>query len=76
MSVVKDPHSPMYVPEENREIARERARQHTAMIADYLAVRDKIRTGITEWDRIQERKGQIGRTTNGTLKTLSKIPQF
>jgi len=59
MSVVKDPHSPMYVPEENREIARERARQHTAMIADYLAVRNKIRTGFNQWDRIQEQKSHI-----------------
>ena len=46
MSVVKDPGSPMFVPEKNREIARERARQHTEMISDYLEVRDKIPSGF------------------------------
>ncbi len=56
----------MYVPEKNREIARERARQHTAMIADYLEVRDKIRTGFNQWDRIQEQKHLILELLGGT----------
>jgi len=49
----------MYVPEKNREIARERANQHKAKIADYLEVRDKIPTGFNQWDRIQEQKKNI-----------------
>jgi len=59
MSVVKDPGSPMFVPEKNREIARERARQHTQMISDYLEVRDKIPTGHNRWERIQAQKKHI-----------------
>lgn len=59
MSVVRDPSSPMFVPEKNREIARERARQHTEMIADYLKVRDKISTGYNRWERIQNQKKRI-----------------
>jgi len=65
MSTVKDPSSPMYVPEENREIARERARQHTAKIADYLEVRDKIPTGFNQWDRIREQKKNIMKILGG-----------
>jgi glutamate 2,3-aminomutase len=59
MSVVNNPDSPMYVPEKNREIARERARQHRAMIADYLEMKDKIPTGFSQWNRIQEQKKNI-----------------
>ncbi len=65
MSVVKDPSSPMYVPEKNREIARERARQHTEMISDYLEVREKIPTGFNRWDRIQDQKKRILKTLGG-----------
>jgi lysine 2,3-aminomutase len=66
MSIVKDPGSPMYVPEKNREIARERARQHTEMISDYLEVKDKIPTGYNRWDRIQEQKKLIQKIFTGT----------
>jgi hypothetical protein len=66
MSIVKDPGSPMYVPEENREIARERARQHTAKIADYLEVQDKIPTGFNQWSRIQDQKKKILKILGGT----------
>jgi glutamate 2,3-aminomutase len=66
MSIVTDRNSPMYVPEENREIARERARQHTAKIADYLDVRDKIPTGFNQWSRIQEQKKKILKVLGGT----------
>lgn len=66
MSIVKDPGSPMHVPEKNREIARERARQHTAMIADYLEVRDKIPTGFNRKDRIQDQKKNILKILGGT----------
>jgi glutamate 2,3-aminomutase len=62
MSVVKDPGSPMFVPEKNREIARERARQHTKMISDYLEVRDKIPTGYNRRERIQAQKKHILKT--------------
>ena len=66
MSIVKDPGSPMHVSEKNREIARERARQHTAMIADYLEVRDKIPTGFNRKDRIQDQKKNILKILGGT----------
>jgi glutamate 2,3-aminomutase len=66
MSVVNKPDSPMYVPEENREIARERARQHREMISDYLEVKDKIPTGFNQWERIQEQKKNILKTMGGT----------
>ena len=65
MSVVKDSGSPMYVPEKNREIARERARQHTEMISDYLEVREKIPTGFNRWERIQGQKKHILKTLGG-----------
>ncbi len=68
MSVVKDPGSPMYVPEENREIARERARQHTGMISDYLEVKDRIPTGFNQWNRIQDQKRKILKVLGGTEK--------
>ena len=66
MSIVKDPDSPMYVSEENREIARERARLHTERIADYLEVRDNIPTGFNRWDRIQEQKKKILKLLGGS----------
>ena len=47
MSILNDPRHPMYIPEKNRKIAQERAEKNTEMIADYLAVRDKIPTGFT-----------------------------
>jgi glutamate 2,3-aminomutase len=65
MSVVKDPGSPMYVPEKNREIARQRAHQHTEMISDYLEVREKILTGTNQWDRIQGQKKHILKILGG-----------
>lgn len=68
MSVVKDESSPMYVPEKNREIARERARLHTEMISDYLKVRDKIPSGTNRWEQIQRQKKQILKILGGTEK--------
>jgi glutamate 2,3-aminomutase len=65
MSVVKEPGSPMYVPEENREIARKRARKHTEMIADYLQARDKIPTGFNQWGRIQEQRQRVLKVLGG-----------
>jgi len=66
MSVVKNPDSPMYVPKENREIALERSRQHRDMIADYLKVRGKIRTGFNQWERIKKQKHRILDILGGT----------
>lgn len=66
MSAVNNPDSPMYVPEENREIARERARQHKAMISDYLEVKDTIPIGFNQWERIQKQKKNILNILRGT----------
>lgn len=67
MSIVKDPGTPMYVPERNREIARERSRQHKEMISEYLEARDKIPTGYNRWDRIQGQKKLILKILKGTI---------
>ncbi|MFC1627888.1 KamA family radical SAM protein [Gemmatimonadota bacterium] len=59
MSVVRDPQSPMYVSEENREIARERSRKHTETIKGFLEVRDSIPTGYNRRERILQQKELI-----------------
>ena len=59
MTVVNDPKSPMYVSEENRRIARQRAEKHVERIADYLEAEDKIPTGFKLWARIQHRRKRI-----------------
>ncbi len=56
----------MYVPEENRKIARERAADHVARIEDYLAFRDRIPTGHSQWDRIQVNRKHILKVLKGT----------
>ena len=66
MSVMNDPNSPMYVSEENRKVARERAKQHVALIQDYLDVRDEIPTGFLSWARIQENKQRILNVLKGS----------
>jgi len=68
MSVVKDPRSPMYVPEENRKIARERAKKHAETIADYLDLKDRIPTGYNRWERIQKNKEHILEVMGGSPK--------
>jgi lysine 2,3-aminomutase len=65
MSVVKDPTSPMYIPEENRQIARERAKTYVELISDYLEARDKIPTGFTLFDQYKENKKRILRVLGG-----------
>lgn len=65
MSVTKDPKSPLYVPEKNRRIARERANEHVKLIADYLEVKDQIPTGFHCWDRIQESKKRVMKILGG-----------
>ncbi len=66
MSFVNDPESPMYVPEENRRIARERVKQHVKLIADFLEIRDQIPTGTEAWARITESKERILQVLGGT----------
>jgi glutamate 2,3-aminomutase len=66
MSIVNDPRSPMYVSEENRKIARERARQHVDLIADYLEARDTIPSGRTQRQRIARARGRILEILGGT----------
>ncbi|MGD2087963.1 MAG: KamA family radical SAM protein [Candidatus Aminicenantes bacterium] len=68
MSIKNDPTNPMYVPEENRKIARERAQKYTDMISDYLEVRDKIPTGFNRWEQIKENKKRILQVLGGTEK--------
>ena len=68
MSILNDPAHPMYIPEENRRIAQERAEKNTAMIADYLDVRDKIPTGFTEHEKVKENKKRILKILGGTEK--------
>jgi glutamate 2,3-aminomutase len=68
MSVVRNPDHPMYVSEENRAIARERAKQYVSKIADYLAVRDAIPTGFNRQDRIRDNRKRILKVLGGTEK--------
>jgi len=71
MSVVNDPKSPMYVPEENRRIARQRAEKLVEMISDYLETRDKIPDGFKCHDQYQENKKRILKVLGGTAKDWS-----
>jgi lysine 2,3-aminomutase len=66
MSILNDPDHPMYIPEENRSIAQERAEKNTEMIADYLAVKDKIPTGYNQYEQILENKKRILKILGGT----------
>jgi len=58
----------MYVPEENRKIAQERADTYVEMISDYLAVKDKIPTGHNCRAQIQENKKKILKALKGSEK--------
>jgi len=66
MSIVNNPQSPMYVPEENRKIARDRARQRVGLISGYLDARDKIPTGTKIRQRTSENKKLILEVLGGT----------
>ncbi len=66
MSVTQDPASPMYVAEENREIARERARKRVQLIAGYLEARDRIEDGFKHHPRYLENKQRILGVLGGT----------
>jgi glutamate 2,3-aminomutase len=66
MSVVNDPRSPMYIPEENRRIARERAKQRVELISDYLDASRDIPTGFTHRARLEANKERILGVLGGT----------
>jgi len=66
MSVVNDPSSPMYIPEENRKIASERAKKNVEMISDYLEAREKIPTGLKCYEQYKENKKRILKILGGT----------
>jgi glutamate 2,3-aminomutase len=66
MSVADDPGSPMYVPEENRRIARQRAKQRVELISDYLEARRTIPTGSNARARIEANKRRILNVLGGT----------
>jgi glutamate 2,3-aminomutase len=66
MSVVNDPRSPMYISEENRRIARERAKQRVELISDYLDASRDIPTGFTHRARLEANKERILGVLGGT----------
>ena len=66
MSIVNDPESPMYVPEENRKIARERAGQRVGLISGYLDALGRILTGTKIRERTSENKRRILEVIGGT----------
>jgi glutamate 2,3-aminomutase len=68
MSTANDPTSPMYIPEEKRNIARERAHQRVKLIADFLRIRDHIPTGVKDRDRIAKNRARILKVLGGTEK--------
>ena len=66
MSSINDPEHPLYVPDENRLIARERAAKHVELIADYLEAKKNIPTGFTDYEQIKENKKRILKILDGT----------
>lgn len=68
MSILNDPKNPLYVAEENRQIARERAQKYVEMISDYLEVKDKIPTGLTSDKQIEKNKKRILKILNSGEK--------
>jgi len=63
---IKDPSHPMYVPEKDRKIARDRAQTYVDKISDYLDVKDSIPTGFNRQEQIQENKQRILHVLGGT----------
>ena len=66
MSVANDPKSPMYIPDENRKIARERAAERKSRIKGYLDVRDSIPTGTNRREMTEKSKARILEVLGGT----------
>jgi len=65
MSILNDPNHPMYVPEENRQIARDRAQKYVEKISDFLEVRNQIPTGFNQQKRIEGSKKRILKVLDG-----------
>jgi glutamate 2,3-aminomutase len=63
---ITDPEHPLYVPEENRRIARERAKEYVGRISDYLEVKDRIPTGFSRREQIAESRKRILQVLGGT----------
>lgn len=68
MSILNDPKNPLYVAEDNRQIARERAQKYVEMISDYLEVKDKIHTGFTSNKQVEKNKKRILKILNSSEK--------
>jgi glutamate 2,3-aminomutase len=68
MTIVNDPKSPMFIPEKNRKIARERTKTYVSMISEFLSVRDKIPTGFTCAEQYKTSKKRILKVLGGTEK--------
>jgi len=66
MSILNDPNHPLYVAEENRKIAQQRAAKYVEMISDYLEAKKSIPTGFEKYDQIQVSKTRILKVLNGT----------
>ena len=59
MPSVLDPSHPLFVPESNREIARDRANEYTEKISEYLRVKDTIPTGQNSAEAFKDSKKRI-----------------
>ena len=66
MSRTTDPAHPLYVPEDNRRIARERSKKYVDMISGYLSVKDRIPTGLNQAGQIEKNKKRILELFNGS----------
>jgi lysine 2,3-aminomutase len=68
VSILTDKNHPLYRPQENRDVAQERAAKYVELISDYLHEKDKIPTGFTCKEQIQENKKRIQKVLGGTEK--------
>jgi len=59
MSVQNDRSHPLFIPEENRKVARERVRGYNALISGYMQAKDSIPTGFNRTETIQAQKKKI-----------------
>lgn len=66
MPTTTDPGHPLYVPDANRKIAKQRAAKLVDTISDYLAVKDTIPTGFTQREKILENRKRILGVLGGT----------
>jgi len=59
MSVKDDTSHPLFVSDENREVARDRVKGYNALISDYMQLRDTIPTGFNRAETIMSQKKKI-----------------